>query len=40
MVLMKKKETPGFYLQLYERDAHDFQWYQHQWKTDMRYRIL
>ena len=26
----------GFYHQLYTRNAHDFQWYQCQWKTDMR----
>ena len=27
-----------YYQQLYTRDAHDFQWYQLQWKTDMRNR--
>ena len=39
MVSMKKK-TSGFYQQLYETDAHDFQWCQHQWKIDMRNRTL
>ena len=34
------KKTPGFYQQLHTRDVCDFQWYQVQWKTDMRNRTL
>ena len=38
--LDEKKLTPGFHQKLYARDARDFQWYQSQWKTDMRNRTL
>ena len=40
MASMKKKQTPGFYQQLYASYAHDFQWYQCQLKIDMRNRAL
>ena len=33
-----KKNSPGFHQQLNTKDARDFQWYQHQWKRDMRNR--
>ena len=38
--MKKNKKTPGFHQQFYARDPRDFQWYQCQWKIDMRNRTL